>query len=568
MTGPVIIEHDVAVIMRDGTRLVADVYRPADDARHPALVHRTPYGRQRAQVSYITLDPVQLARAGFAVVVQDTRSRGDSDGGTFEPFAEGADGYDTVQWAAAQPWSDGKVGAYGSSYMGATTLQAAVEAPPALATICAAQASCDYFEGRSYFGGAFEYGALVTTSLGAMLRGSLVRARLEQEEARATRRDVQAVLDGLATLPVPFPLERFLGGRTGLLGRLTPWFFDWADHRQPDDYWSRLSLAGRHSSIRAAGLHITSWYDQFHVGTIRNFSELQQHPAPEVRSEQFLLIGPWHHLGLPGYSLGTARVGDTYFGANSVLDLSALQQAWFESRLAGRGRFPQAAPVRYFLMGRGAWREAATWPPTEAAPTTLYLSRGRVGAQLARNLAETSGSDSYDYDPSWPVPTRGGAHLVLPALVAAGPVYQDAIAARPDVLVYETAPLDQICAIAGPVGATLHVTSDAPATDFTCRLADRDPSGRLLGICDGIARTSIGTDGSAEVAVSLGHTAYEFQPGHSMVLLVSSSNFPRFDPNPNTGESAFECQSPEVARQTVVYGPQHPSRLEFWVLPG
>jgi hypothetical protein len=567
MEVPIVVEPEVAVVMRDGARLVADVYRPADADRHPVLVHRTPYGRRQEQSSYIALSPVQLARAGFAVVVQDTRGRWDSGGGPFQPFLEGADGYDTVQWAAGQPWSDGRVGAFGSSYMGATTLQAAAEAPPALVAMCPAQASSDYFEGRTYYGGAFEYGALVTTSLIAMLPGSLARAELQPGEARAARSAVQRILDGLADVPVPFPLRDYLGGRTGPLGRFTPWFFDWVEHSKPDEYWQALTLSGRHPSMQTSGLHITSWYDQFHVGTLDNFAQLRKHPDDRISSSQFLIVGPWHHFGMPGYSLGTARVGDSYFGTASVLNLAALQQAWFETQLTGRERFRQRARVRYFLMGRDSWREADDWPPPEAAVTALHLDDSAGSLRLSDEPAETSGGHSFDYDPRDPVPTCGGSHLVLLPLIAAGPVYQDAIADRRDVLIYQTAPLATACAIAGPVSATLHVRSDAPATDFTCRLADNDPAGGLLGICDGIVRTELGSDGTATVTVSLGSTAYEFRAGHSIALMISSSNFPRFDPNPNTGESAFDCNAPRVARQVVMHGPEHPSHIEFSKLP-
>lgn len=567
MTADVIIEQNVPVTMRDGVQLIADVYRPGGTGAHPVLLHRTPYGRRQEQSSYIALSPVQLAGAGFAVVVQDTRGRWDSGGGPFHPFLEGADGFDTVQWAAAQPWSNGRVGAFGSSYMGATTLQAAAEAPPALVAICPAQASSDYFEGRTYWGGAFEYGALVTTSLTAMLPGSLARADLDPAAARAVRADLRRILDGLADLPVPFPLSRFLGGREGPLGRLTPWFFDWVRHSQPDEYWRQLTLNGRHAAIRASGLHVTSWYDQFHVGTLENFTRLRRHPDPQVAADQYLIIGPWHHFAMPGYSLGAARVGERYFGADSVLNLAATQQAWFQSRLAGQGQFRQRTRVRYFVMGEDSWRDADDWPPNGSVTVPLYLDRNAGGPRLADVPCDVDGAESYDYDPRDPVPTRGGAHLVLLPLIAAGPIYQNDIASRPDVLTYTTAPLQAGRTVAGAVRVILHVRSDAPATDFTCRLADADPAGRLLGICDGIARVSLGGDGTAKVQVSLGSTAYQFPAGHSIVLLVSSSNFPRFDPNPNTGESAFECEAPTVARQSVLHGPGHPSRIELPVLP-
>ena len=557
----IVVETGVPVPMRDGVTLVADVYRPAA-GRHPVLVHRTPYGRKQDLGSYIALNPIALARSGFSVVVQDTRARWDSGGQLFRPFDEAADGYDTVQWAAAQPWSAGRVGAYGSSYMAATQLQAATAAPPALVTICPAQASSDYYEGRSYLGGAFEYGALVTTSLVAMLPGSLVRADLSPEESRRLRSEAQTILDGLAEQPVKFPLRERLGGADGPLAKLTPWFFEWAAHTERDDYWRDLSLVGRHATMRTTALHISSWYDQFHPGTLGNYQAMRAHPDPAVADGQYLIVGPWHHFALPGYSLGTTRVGDCYFGTAAALNLAAIQQAWLESQLFDGGQFRQRARVRYFLMGADEWRSVDDWPPPGAVKRTLYLG---ADSKLGVDPASSTSCDSYDYDPAWPVPTHGGAHLALTSLVPAGPTFQDHIVKRPDVLEYSSPPLARELVLAGQVRVVLHVGSDAPTTDFTARLADTAPDGRVLGICDGIVRVRL-DGGAGEAFVSMGSTAYRFAPTHRITLLISSSNFPRFDPNPNTGESALDCRQPRVARQQVRYGASHHSRLELSVL--
>jgi putative CocE/NonD family hydrolase len=555
----IVVDRGVAIPMRDGVPLVADVYRPAS-GRHPVLMQRTPYGRATESGSFVALSPVQLATAGFCVVIQDTRGRGDS-GGSFEPFGEIADGYDTAQWAAEQPWSTGQVGAFGSSYLAATQLQAAASGPSALRTICPVQASSDYFEGRTYWGGALEYGALITTSLTAMLPGSLERAGLDAGEQKRLRSVAQRILDALADQPVRFPIRDLLGGPDGPLQQLTPWVFDWVKHDRPDTYWQQRSVMGSHAKMRTSALHITSWYDQFHTGTLTNYLELRKHPDPGVANGQYLIIGPWHHFAMPGYSLGTVRVGDIYFGAKAAVNLSAIQQAWFEAQLSGRNSFRQRTRVRYFLMAANEWRGVDDWPVPGSSLKPLFLGgdgRGPSGGILTHKPGRQHGVDAYRYDPAAPVPTRGGAHLVLSPLVPPGPVYQNDIIHRDDVLSYQTTPLATDLDVVGPISAHVYVMTDAVSTDWVIRLADVDPAGRFLGICDGIARA--GGD-VVSVTVSLGATAYRFRAGHRIALLVTSSNFPRYDPNPNTGESSFDCAEPRVANQTILHGVGHPSQL-------
>jgi putative CocE/NonD family hydrolase len=565
----IVIERGLRVPMRDGLQLVADVYRP-ESGRYPVLVQRTPYGRGLEQSTFVSLSPRQLAEAGFAVVVQDTRGRGDSDG-EFDPFHEADDGFDTVQWAATQAWSNGRVGGFGSSYMAATQLQAATLAPPALETICPAQASSDYFEGRTYWGGACEYGALVTTSLTAMLPQSLARAGVDGPTSRTLRTAAQRLLDSLAEQPVRFPLRDRLGDATGPLRRLTPWLFDWIAHDQRDHYWQRLSVREKYPAVQTSALHITSWYDQFHTGTLANYRALREHADRSVADGQYLIVGPWLHYAMPGYSLGAVRVGDHYFGAGAALNLNAIQLAWFKSQLTDHGPFRQRSRVRYFLMGADEWREADDWPPPGVTVRSMFLGGAgdRAGAgHLLDEPAAGPGLDSYDYDPTHPVPTSGGAHLVLAPLVPSGPLYQDDVAARSDVLTYTSAPLENDVVVAGAVTAVLHVRTDGSTTDFTGRLADVDPDGRMLGICDGIVRMVATGESAAEevVSIELGATAYQFAAGHRIALLVSSSNFPRFDPNPNTGESAFNCSQARIAHQTVLHGGAFPSRLDLPVV--
>lgn len=549
-TGELIIDRGVAVPMRDGAQLLADVYRPAH-GRWPVLVQRTPYGRLRWIGSFVGLNPVELAARGYAVVVQDVRGRGESPGAHY-PFDEAADGYDTVEWAAAQPWSTGSVGGYGSSYMAASQMQAAVAAPPGLKVICPVQAPDDYFEGRSYWGGAFEIGSMLSVALGPQAGGTL--ERLPREEAGPLAAALGVGLDHLAD-PVPsFPLRDWLGPAVPALQKLAPWFFDWLQHPDDDAFWRRINVASRHGAVEVPALHITGWYDSFCAGVIRNFTGLRANAASAAaRDGQYLLIGPWAHYSQAG--LHSSRVGGGYFGAAGAMNLLAEQMNWLDEHLlADVAPRADRARVRYFLMGAGQWRAADAWPPPEARPLSLYLSgdgRDRSG-RLAPEPAPP-GVSGFAYDPRNPVPTVGGAQLIGAARPA-GPADQEAVEARADVLVFSTEPLPADLVVAGWVRAQLWVSSSAPCTDFTAKLVDVHQDGTSISVCDGVRRVRLDGDGPQQVTVELGATAVRFPAGHRIRLQVSSSNFPRFDPNPNTGAGAFDEDSPVTARQQVHHG--------------
>ncbi|WP_308203306.1 CocE/NonD family hydrolase [Frankia gtarii] len=571
---PIIIERDVEVPMRDGTVLTADVYRRAE-GRWPTLVNRTPYGRSPYPDNFVLLNPVFAAENGFAVVVQDVRGRGGSGGG-YRPFDESEDGYDTVQWAASQPWSTGRVGSFGSSYMAATALQAATAGPPALSAFAALQASSDYYEGRSYWGGALELGSLVSVSLAAI--GSATMARLEySDETRRIRASYKQTLEGLGSVPVSFPLAARFGGENGALRRLTPWFYDWLAHDQRDEYWDRLSLERNYPRTTAAGLHVTSWFDAMKDGALRNYLGLVNGAGSErARRDQQLVIGPWHHFGQRGYEATT--VGEVSFGLAAARNIDQLQLRWFRQHLDDAGPAggdgPGQSPVKIFVMGTNVWRDEAAWPLARAVERRLFLasdgnaaSSGEDG-RLGWESPSQAGVDEFDYDPRYPVPTMGGAHLLLATIAPHGPVDQRAIEQRPDVAVYTSAELSEPLEVTGDVAVELWVSTTAVSTDFTARLVDVHPDGRAISVCDGIRRlapdASPGAADVRRVRINLGATSQAFLPGHRIRLDVSSSNFPRYDPNPNTGRRSLDAPHSVVARQRILSGPQRPSSL---VLP-
>ncbi|WP_413768834.1 CocE/NonD family hydrolase [Rhodococcus pyridinivorans] len=564
----VVIERDIEVPMRDGVILRADVYRPAD-GRWPVLLKRTPYDKNLPFGTLVDLDPMTAVLDGFVVVIQDVRGRASSDG-RHQPFDEREDGYDTVEWCAAQQWSDGNVGMYGSSYHGATQMAAASTRPPHLRAISPIQASSDYHEGRSYFGGAFELGALLTISLGTTAYGSFRFADLDKDELRRLRGEIGEVLETLPQVVLQLPLKQRLGRPDGVLSVLTPWFMDWVEKTNSDDpYWQSISLENRHHDMDVPSLHVSSWFDQFHVGTLRNYEGLRAGAATEeARDNQYLIVGPWNHYPPRTGGQGSIRVGDVDFGRAAKLNMDGVQLGWFGQRLKGEaGAFRQRKRVKLFVMGRNVWRDEDEWPLARAVDTPLYLSATGDSGRLQWDEAGEHHAASYEYDPLDPVPTHGGAHLVLDSAVLQGPVIQTAIEERDDVLTFTTDPVSADTEVTGWVHADLRVSTSAVSTDFTVRLCDVHPDGTSVSVCDGIRRVGCEPDHAIDVRVGLGATSYVFLAGHRLRVQVSSSNSPRFDVNPNTGGRAWDSEEVVTAHQKVYFGGPDGSRLVLPVVP-
>jgi putative CocE/NonD family hydrolase len=573
-----LIERDIAIPMRDGVILRGDVYRPeADSAPRPVLLERTPYDKRYYLTSGMPLDPLRAVESGYVVVIQDVRGRFASDGDFYSFVNEADDGYDTVEWCAAQAWCDGKVGMYGSSYMAATTWQAAVARPPHLTAIVPSQASSDYYEARSYRGGVPELGSLLTTAFLALGPGSVGRLPIADEERRRLLKELRSLVDDLEDTASRWPLsELFASWPEGFL----PYLRDWLEHRTYDDYWKAISLEHRYHELEVPVLHLTSWFDSFLDGTLRNFEGVSR----DSTMTQRLIVGPWtHHVPMAAL-LGSARVGDMNCGLGSMLDFDAVQLSWFDRWLKEIEEPRASAPIRFFVMGANRWRDATSWPPGEVQPARLYLDSGgnanTLGGDGVLRAAPASsiGSDSYAFDPTNPVPTLGGGHVMITTSHPPGSFDQRSVEERPDVLVYTTAPLAGDLEIAGYVDAILNIVSSAPDTDFTVKLVDVHASGEAMNVCDGICRLSMrdtherpssyipGT--AVALTVRASATAYLFRRGHSIRLEVSSSNFPRFEPNLNTGDHAYRSAESTIATQTVFHGDQRASFLELPVIGG
>jgi putative CocE/NonD family hydrolase len=577
----VVVERDVACPMRDGTILRADVYRP-ESGSHPTLVTRTPYSKDNPlSVTNLMFVPLVAAERGFVVVVQDVRGRFKSDG-FWEPIlCEGDDGYDMVEWAAQQEWSTGDVGIFGSSYMGATALQALATAPPHLRTAVAYLTGGNYQDGWVYTGNALELLFNLRWTAGQTL-AELHRFDFSGAELESARARLRWILDDPDRAMRFTPLEDIFEP----LERAVPYWREWLSHPRYDEFWESVDLTKSLAGVDVPVLNIAGWYDGFLGGQLKVYDVLTGRNDSDgarvagARSAHELDIGPWDHESYQGMRPNFA--GDAFFGPEAVSGAAGLSErilGWFDRWL--RPDVPQpasSAPVRYFHMGPHQWREAPAWPPPGAG-TSLFLTSGgsansRKGdGRLHAEPGQVEIVDSYVHDPRNPVPTAGGRHLGY-GYGRAGVQDQSTIELRPDVLCYTTPQLTAPLDVIGPVRLRLHVRSSAQYTDFTAKLVDVRPDGYCANVAEGILRIGAGGGdlrGEEPVAieVDLWDTAYRFEPGHQVRLEVSSSNFPKFDRNGNVtpvpSSSAEHDWQPAVQR--IHSGPRYPSVLRLGTLP-
>ena len=580
MAGPVSlhVETDVPVPMRDGTTLYADIYRPDGPGPFPVILQRTPYDKT-APLSMNPLDPLKSARNGYAAVIQDTRGRYSSEGEFYCFRDEINDGYDTVEWAASQPWSTGKVGMYGASYVGATQWLAALARPPHLTTIVPNVTASNYHEGWTYQGGAFELGFNMSWTL-----GSLTLANLRNIASKKTippdggQKLIQAV-DSMESSFLSLPLKEFPHLKDGL----ADYYYDWLAHPDYDDYWKQICIEENHSRLDVPAYNIGGWYDIFLGGSIRNYLGMKKEGATEgARSGQRLLIGPWQHS-----AKGTSLVGSHYFGVAAdalAIDLDGIHFKWFDYWLKGiENGVLDEPPVRIFVMGDNAWRYEQEWPLARAQATRYYFhSQGRANSvngngSLSTQSPGEEAPDAFLYNPSDPVPTRGGALCCNPYFMANGAFEQSEVELREDVLVYSTPPLEREVEVTGPITVTLWATTSATDTDFTAKLVDVCDHGCARNLTDGIIRaryresTSIPSPVEPgrvyEYTIDLWATSNVFKQGHRIRVEVSSSNFPRFDRNPNTGRPIADEGELKPALQTVLHDSRHPSHITLPIVP-
>ena len=568
----VLVEKGVTVPLRDGVKTYGDLYRPLGIGRVPAVVQRTPYNKEASGGGGGgALSALKTAERGYAVLVVDTRGRASSEG-EFRPFeTEGLDGYDTVEWAGAQPWCDGNVALYGGSYGATTALLGARERPPSLRCVIATSTSDDYYNGWIFSGGAFQLGFASTWTMTLASTSLVLRpgyaSGVTPEQRQELMRTIRDGLDPLWTLP----LSQLPGISAA---NVAPWWATWLEHERRDGYWADVAPRRDYGAFQVPIMHVGGWFDIFGSGVVRNYAGI----TGAGRTDQQLVVGPWGHTD-SGSTLGELAFGPT--GSRDASGVLAEYNRFLDRHLRGRGEpaAPNATPVRYFLMGANEWRLDSSWPPAEARPARLYLHSGGKantlhgdGALLEAPPAGGASADRYRYNPDDPVPTHGGP-VVLMGIGPAGPRDQRELEAREDVLCYTTPPLTAPLTIAGSVRVNLWAASDGPDTDWTAKLVDVLPDGRAVSLCDDVIRARFRRSlehpellepGKPEqYEIPLGHLAHQFLAGHQVRLEVSSSNFPRFDRNPNTGEPLGTASATRIATQHVLHDESHPSFLEF-----
>jgi putative CocE/NonD family hydrolase len=548
----VTVEVDVPARMRDGTTLRANVYRPHGGGSWPTLLTRTPYdkGDVRQHV-WSGVDPVRAALQGFLVVVQDVRGRFASDGTWDSLRHERLDGFDSVQWAASLPGSNGRVGMFGGSYCGCTQLLAAGERPPALGAIAPALTWCDPMDGLYARGGAVELGLALRWALenghDTLIRDSPPGSELEDRLAAA--RDEWDALDVSGNWELPIPGFQLLR-RTGLpdLGAFrvieSAEVASWADIRQ------------EHAKIEVPSLHTAGWYDIFLQGTLDNYMALAA-----IRDDAHLIVGPWTHHAF------TDPVGARLFGSRAArdggellpgYDWRALQLAWFRAQLTSGHEELQLPPALIFTMGTNTWRDASGWPPPARTVARWYL---RPTGKLSPLRPGGDGDFSeFVYDPMTPTPALGG-HGIMSVGYPEGPIDQAPTEARPDVLTFTSQPLDDDLEIAGRVIVTLYAKSSCPATDWVARLCDVDPDGRSINICDGIVRIADEADTLQRHDIDLWSTSHVLGRGHCLRVHVTSSSFPRWDRNLNTGDQTAVHH--QLAHQRIFHGSSAASHIQL-----
>jgi uncharacterized protein len=573
---PVGVEVERAVTMktRDGTTLVADVYRPGDGRSHPVLLYRG-FGERARLAGASACQAERTSGRGYVVVIQEARGRCDSEG-EYLPFAhEAEDGYDAVEWAASLPGSTGMVGMYGQSYSATVQYLTATLRPPHLGAMVPVWGAPTAYMDFCYCGGALELANLMTyTAFHAP--DTLRRAGLDPDGLTHLLADklpewplVSLKDEVLANLP----LDRLVA----LFARGAPFLADQLDHASDGEYWWPTDVRRRFHEIDVPILHIGSWYDNHLFDTVAMYSGIRRFGRTEdSRRHQRLVIAPFAHTSaFGGPNHGSA--GEIDFGPGALTDVWSLQMAWFDYFLGGVDNgVANSSPARVFVLGANAWRDESSWPPPDAVPTALYLhSQGHANSRdgdgvLGWEGPETESPDTFDYDPMTPVPSLGGRFQGR----SSGPVDQRAAEVRPDVLVYTSLPVEQAVEIGGKAFAVLYARSSAVDTDFVVKLVDVHPDGYAQLLTDGIVRARfrdslvdpelIEPGRAYAYMVDLWSLAHAFLPGHRIRAEITSSSFPRWNRNLNTGGPMRYERDPIIARQVIEHSREFPSRL---VLP-
>jgi uncharacterized protein len=546
-------EKGVHIKMRDGVELVADIVRPAADAKHPAILERTPYGRELMS----QLEGEWWAKRGYVHIVQDVRGRNES-AGEWIPFVhERKDGYDTIDWIAKQGWSDGKVGMIGGSYVGWVQWAAAVESHPALKCIVPQVSPPDLF-----FNFPIDHGV-------PMLFGALWWSNFVKDKKVPAIPETPKDLEKLKTLPLSKVDDE-------TFGRNIPFYDAWLEKETPAAFEGAAFMADM-NKVKIPVLHISGWWDGDGIGTKLNYAKMRA----LGHKNQWLIYGPWTHL----FNSST-RLGDVDFGTDAIIDLDSIYLRWFDTWLKDKqANWEKQPKVRAFVTGVNEWLALGDWPDSRSREMTLYLSsRGPANGlasvgELVAVAPKSQPTDRYTYDP---------AAVQLPAQLKNVKSFGDLLAAAStvvkidpadkDVLLYKSSPMSEPLEIGGPIQLDLHFSTSAKDTDFFASLVDIDEQGtmRAIGLpgkiraryLSGWEKPSLLQPGKLyKVTIELWDTAHRVKKGHRLGLLISSEMFPNYARNLNTGEPISNATRMVTAQQTIYHDAKRPSALRFRVLP-
>jgi uncharacterized protein len=583
-------EKNVPMKTRDGVTLYADVIHPDMEGRFPVLLSRTPYSKKGLDDPN---GPNHLyARHGYISVIQDCRGRFESEGEYDTIFQEIADGYDAVEWAARLPWSNGRVGTTGQSYLGLTQYMIACNdpMPPSLQAMAPVSASSDYHASWIYHtGGVSLWGWMAPYAIFKGLN------TLKRKQRTDLMEKMKEYVEG-GEFPIPrntrFGLNAFtpltdkwyrhlpIKDWGELLKETAPYFAEHIQQADDGEYWYRANVNRHAASVSVPMLHVTSWYDIFAEGGMNAYQSIKANSrfAP-ARNGQRLIIGPWGHL-LP-YTVPSSRgTGDIDFGSTALIDLTETQLRWFDYWLKDvKNGIMDEPPVTVFTLGENRWQTLSDWPPPAMRQVRYFLHRQKGANSLHGDGTLSTGpphnqrADTYLYDPNDPVPSLGGNNLTIDI----GVQDQRPVEERNDVLIYTSAPFEQPLEITGPVTVSLWASSSAVDTDFTAKLVDVHPNGYAQNLLDGIMRARYRESASAPklmeakkpylFTIDLWATSNVFLPGHCIRLEISSSNFPRFDRNLNTGERFGEGTKMIPAQQTIFHQEDMASHVLLPVIP-
>ncbi len=571
MPGSIRVDTDVPMQTRDGTVLRADVYRPEDHERHPAILFRTPYDKKQSGNSdYLNI--IQAAQAGYAIVVQDVRGRFASEGEWRRESMytiEGPDGYDTVEWLASQRWCDGNVGSAGLSYLAGLQWATAMEAPPHLKAMAPWVGITGPGMAPTPTGGATLLSVAVTATpmMAVDVADRMEKAGRDVSELRRAIDWAQSnPEEALYYLPLKdIPFARFDRIRETWQMRLIP----------PDP--AEQARRQRFDRVTTPCFYVCGWFDIIEWASFECYRIMRERAAtPRARQGQHILVGPWMHSRLLDF------LGEAHFGPLAgplQLQLSNHNLAFFDKYL--RGMDIAIPAVKYFVMGRNRWQTADAWPLPQTEWQRFYLhSRGGANTAagdgvLSRDAPGSEAPDSFIYNPHAPVPSVGGR--LIGVGVTPGPIDQGRIEKRGDVLCYTTPELTADVQVTGPLNLHLFAATSARDTDFTAKLVDVYPDGRAYNVVEGLKRASgrkldgtheCVTPGAVnEYLITMGESSLVFRKGHRMRVDVSSSNFPMFDRNMNTGNLIGEDAKGIPALQTVFHDSEHPSYIDLPVIP-